>query len=84
MKKGTKANTYVTSGELLAKPLRVKALDEAAVTCSVNASGLNGEAWITGGDKLTAKGRGKITIRLTAKRVSIMFTQRQPKPLRWR
>lgn len=67
MKKGTKANTYVTSGELLAKPLRVKALDEAAVTCSVNASGLNGEAWITGGDKLTAKGRGKITIRLTAK-----------------
>ena len=67
MKKGTKANTYVTSGELLAKPLRVKALDKAAVTCSVNASGLNGEAWITGGDKLTAKGRGTITIRLTAK-----------------
>ena len=67
MKKGTKANTYVTTGELLAKSLRAKALDGAAVTCSVNASGLNGEAWITGGDKLTAKGKGTITIKVTAK-----------------
>ncbi len=67
LKKDKAADTYIAANDILAKSLGVKTLDGAQAVCTVSSVSGTADALMGQGDKLTAKGKGTVKIKIETK-----------------